>query len=172
MKHAAVFAGPANTMTLRRLSTTERHESCPVSHLVHATYLLWFLLSSVKVEIGCLENLRNERMWRPAQSHRAPGLAPSSLAQRGMYSPQLVEGRWVKRIPGRPGGQASFLRTCGGWASGIFSGWFLACVLRSPGAVPSRLAYTQELVPVFPVTQTVGSGLLWREGRQLCLQYF
>lgn len=44
----------------------------------------------------------------------------------------------------------------------MFSGWFLGCVLRSPGAVPSRLAHAQELVPVWPVTLMVGSGLLWR----------
>lgn len=54
----------------------------------------------------------------------------------------------------------------------MFSGWFLACVLRSPRAVPSRLAYAQELVPVLPVTQTVGSGLLRRESPQLGLQGF
>lgn len=50
-------------------------------------------------------------MWRPAQPHRAPGLAPSSLDWREMYSPQLVEGCWVKRIPGRLVGW--------GWEAGI-----------------------------------------------------
>lgn len=30
----------------------------------------------------------------------------------------------------------------------MFNGWFLASVLRSLGAVPGRLAHTQELVPV------------------------
>jgi hypothetical protein len=45
----------------------------------------------------------------------------------------------------------------------MFNGYFLARVLRSLGAVPGRLAYTQELVPVWPVTQTlVSSGLLWK----------
>lgn len=45
----------------------------------------------------------------------------------------------------------------------MFNGWFLARVLRPLGAAPGRLAYTQELVPVSPVTQTLASsGLLWK----------
>lgn len=48
----------------------------------------------------------------------------------------------------------------------MFNGWFLAGVLRSLGAVPGRLAHTQELVPVSPVTQTASSGSCGTEGPQ------
>lgn len=34
--------------------------------------------------------------------------------------------------------------TCEGWGAGMFNVWFLACVLRSLGVVPGRLAYTQS----------------------------
>lgn len=47
----------------------------------------------------------------------------------------------------------SFLKDLWGLeGAGMFNGCFLAHVLRSLGAVPGRLAYTQELVPVWPVT--------------------
>lgn len=44
------------------------------------------------------EPTERKRMWSPAQSDRAPGLAPSSSAWREVNSPQL--GRWVRRCPG------------------------------------------------------------------------